>query len=527
MHLQQTSFDWNYHAEKSDKHSKGTKNGSFWPRGKLLGGCSSLNAMLYIRGNSRDYNHWEELGNTGWGYDDVLPYFKKSEDCKVDYLVYQDEGKYHAENGPLKIGKYKSIEAIKIIVYEAAFELGYEEILDVNGEKNIGFNSALGNLYKGERWSTAKGYLIPAKKRPNLHIIKNAHVTKLDINQNGEIEGVKFTINHAKELTATAKKEVILSAGAVNTPQLLLLSGVGPEAELKKHNINVIRDLPVGENLQDHVIVPYIMGFHRSTAKELTIQELADAVYMYSQHNMGPLAALGATDLVAFLNTNSTDAQFPDIQLHMFFFRKNEQFTEEVLKKLGYTDDIIQSIVKANENQELVTLFITLLNPGSRGSIQLRSSNPFDSPKINANYLDDQEDVNTIVRGIRLMQKFMNTEIFKDHEAEEVKVQIDGCSKLAYDSDEYWECYTRYLSTTLYHPVGTTKMGPSSDPLAVVNPQLKVNGIQGLRVIDAGVMPKIPSGNTNAPTIMIAEKAADLIKEEWNDVKSGHLTDEL
>lgn len=521
--LQKTEFDWQYYAEKSDKASKSIKNGSYWPRGKLLGGSSAINLMLYIRGNSKDYDYWEELGNPTWDYKSVLEYFKKSEHLTDNWFNEITDGYYHGTEGELKVSPFRNILSIKTILYEAAFELGYIETMDANAHQTVGFNTALGNIYYGMRCSSATAFLVPAKRRPNFDVIKYAHVTKIELNDEGKADTVKFKID-GKQMIAKAKKEIVLSAGAINTPQILILSGIGPEDHLKTLGIKTIKDLPVGKNLQDHLIVPYVLTFHKSRCEKQSLEELSDWMYMYAMHRVGPLSSIGATDLIGFINTlNNTEGQFPDIQMMYASFKKQAPQLKSFLDKLGYIDEIIESIVDASQDAEVVLCLVTLLNPKSVGKIELRSNNPFEMPKIFANYLDEQEDVDTVLRGIRLKQKFLTTKNFEMHQVEEVKINIPGCSDLESDSDEYWECYIRHMSTTVYHPVGTAKMGPDSDKEAVVDSQLRVKGIKGLRVADASIMPKIISGNTNAPTVMIGEKAADFIKQEWATVKHSEL----
>lgn len=471
--------------------------------------------MVYSRGNSRDYDQWEKLGNPTWGWKDALKYFKKSEDNLVSSIADSYQGKYHGKGGLLKIDHHRWVEPFTKVIIKAIEEIGYKEIEDVHGPDYIGFTNMQANVANGERFSTAKAFLIPAGNRKNLHIIKNSHVTKLLYDNEGKVSGVRFILNEEKEIKAFAKNEVILSAGAIGTPQILMNSGIGPEKHLQKLGIKVVKNLPVGKNLQDHLIVPFIVKLHKSTSKPITAQEHLDNLYNYLIYKNGPLSSTGSVSLSGFINTLDMKSKFPDAQFHYFYFRQKDSSLAAFLKVQGYEDEVVKSILDGHEKQDIMVCWMVLLNPKSFGKLELRSSNPLDKPKIFTNYLNVKEDVDIMVRAIRIHQTLLKTKPFIDHEVKNSKISISGCKNLKNDSDEYWECYVRHMSTTIYHPVGTAKMGPDSDKKSVVDSKLKVKGVKGVRVVDASIMPNIVSGNTNAPTIMIGEKASDFIKEEY------------
>lgn len=482
----------------------------------MLGGSHGINAMVYFRGNPADFDNWAEMGNPSWDWDSVLEYFKRSESNQNASFVKHQNGKYHGANGPMSVGSYHTDGDARQLILDAAHEMGYKHLDDLNADQYIGFGTIQGTLKDGERLSTAKAYLTLAKNRPNLHVIKHAHVTRVVLDGRGRATGVEFVYKNGQRMQAQATREVIVSAGAINTPQLLMLSGIGPADHLNKFDIPVRQNLAVGDNLQDHVIVPLLLSFSELNEEE-SLAAVADEFYQYLMHRTGPLAGIGSVSLLGLINTENKTG-YPDIELQYFNFKAKSTKLELILSEhVQFKDSIVKAIVEQNAQSEVSILFIELLRPESLGEIRLNSQNPFDKPHIQPNYLSDQRDVDTLLRGIKFQEKLLTTSTFKKTGVQLLRIPLEECDREEYLSDAYWKCYMSYMASTVYHPMGTAKMGPSTDVNAVVDSELRVYGVNGLRVIDASVMPKMVSANINAATIMIAEKGVDYIKDTWMD----------
>lgn len=508
--LATTNQIWHYLTEPSQFSCSGLKDGScYWPRGKLLGGCSSINAMLYIRGNKNNYNSWKKAGNEGWDYDNVLKCFKENEKLLPEDLQHLDT---YGKDGLLPLTKYKLNETIRDILLESVKELGYP-VLESEGP--IGFFESLQTIVNGTRANAAKIFLGSVSRSFKLSLVTNAHVEKILLDKKKmKAEGVKFRIGD-RSIKIYADKEVILSAGALNSPQILMLSGVGPKQHLEDHGIEVIKNLKVGHNLQDHLIYWFYSSLSDEGIKNTIVE---DELYKYFAHRTGEFSKVGITNINGFISTKNS-SNSADIQFTYIFIKKNDFNSLKSFKELvNIETTVFENLKRFNIQHHLLLTVVTLLQPKSRGKVLLRSSDPFDSPILRTGYLtdDDGEDIETMLKGIRFAEKQIKTKAFKRLNAEVLDIGIPNCRGMEFASDEYWKCAVRNLGSTLYHPVGTCKMGPASDPTSVVDSRLKVHGIKNLRVVDAGVMPVITSGNTNGPSMMIGRKAGHMILEDNN-----------
>ncbi len=453
----------------------------YQPRGKGLGGSSAINAMVYIRGHRADYDQWASLGNPGWAYSDVLPYFKRAED-NADF-----DGEFHGKGGPLSVAKLRTDNPVQQTFLEAAQQAQFRLREDFNGDDHEGLGIYQVTQRNGERCSAARAYVHPHMgTRPNLRVETFAHATRI-LFEGKRAVGVEYMQGKEKKVLR-ARREVIVASGAFQSPQLLMLSGVGDAAALGKHGIESRHHLPgVGQNLQDHI--DFVFGymsdnpnFNGLSLKQ--VPRLLRAIGQYRRERRGPMTSNFA-ECGGFLKTRP-DLDIPDIQLHF---------------GMAMADDH----GRKRHNGTGFTCHVCLLRPKSRGEVTLGSADPMAAPLIDPNFFGDPADLETMVAGYKTTRRLMETPALRALQKQEMYTA-------GVKTDDDIRNILRARADTVYHPVGTCKMG--SDAMAVVDAKLKVHGMEGLRVVDASIMPTLVGGNTNAPTIMIGEKAADIIKAE-------------
>ena len=470
-------YNWGFWTAPQ-KHLNGRR--LFWPRGKGWGGSSSINGMIYIRGHAGDYDQWRQMGLSGWSFDDVLPYFKRSETHE------KGESEFHGGSGPLNVSDSPLKDELFHAFIKAGEQAGYPYTPDFNGAQQEGFGPYQRTIHEGERWSASFAYLRPALNRPNLTVVSAGRVTRVII-EKGRAIGVEYASEKgAQAARVMADAEVILCAGAVQTPQILQLSGIGNPDDLKPHGIDVVADVPeIGANLQDHLDVTVIHACTQKVtaySKQAGLKKLGVGLnFLLRKKGPGTDNFLQAG---AFLNSRE-GLDRPDIQLH---------FVNAAVMEHG----------QVPVEQDAFTIHACQLRPESKGHVGLNSADPFDDPMIDPNYLAAEEDLRVMRQATRMSQELARQPAFDAYRGAKILPETE------LNTDADIDAFLRAKSETIYHPVGTVRMG--ADDRAPLDGELKLRAIQGLRVVDASVMPTLIGGNTNAPTIMIAEKAADLIK---------------
>ncbi|MBV1837868.1 GMC family oxidoreductase [Acetobacter estunensis] len=470
------SLNWGYYTEPEAE-----LNGRrlFWPRGKVLGGSSAINGMVYTRGNAGDYDAWEQLGATGWSYEDVLPYFRKSESN------VRGASRYHGAQGPLHVTRGVRTSELCDLFIEAGLQAGYPYNEDFNAADQNGFGDFDATVWKGRRWSTATAFLKRARKRPNLTVITGATVNRILWTGHRAV-GVEYV--RGQDIVRTyCEGEIILSGGTINSPQILQLSGIGPADVLRGLDIPVMVDSPeVGKNMQDHLCVCLMSQITAPISHYKWLQPMAamKATLHYALGRKG-VAAEAPLSTGAFFRS-ADDQKYPDIQLHL-------------------TPALVTSHDSGWPSEHGMTVYINHAYPESRGTVTISSDDPLKHPKIAANYLSAPGDIDILRNAVRKTRDILSGSVFDSVRGSAITLH-DG-----HVTDAEIDSFIRAEAETVYHPVGSCRMG--SDSAAVVTPDLKVQGVEGVRVVDASVMPRLINGNTNAPAIMIAERGADFIRK--------------
>ncbi|XP_057338233.1 glucose dehydrogenase [FAD, quinone]-like isoform X2 [Microplitis mediator] len=459
-----TELDWQYRTTNEKNACLSTNGSCGWPRGRNLGGSSVHNGMMYIRGHARDYDDWEFMGNEGWSWRDVLPHFMNMEDNGNIDMV---DDKYHSTGGPLRVEKFPWRPSISDDILRAAEDKGFGLSNDLNDDTITGFTIAQSTSKNGVRVSSASAFLRPVRDRPNLDIALNATVTKI----------------------------LIESRRAIG----VLYIQVGPKQHLKEIRVPVVNDLAgVGENLQNHV--SYTLAYTISQPNEYDLNWAAALEYV--SHQRGPMSSTGMSQITGIISSSYSTPDHPDLQFYFGGF----QATCATTGQIGTLID---------NNLRSISISPTNLHPRSRGFIRLADNNPVSKPIIQANYFQDPQDVAVLIEGIQLAISLMNSSELAKFNLTLINPSIQACSQFMYLSEEYWSCVVKQDTGPENHQAGSCKMGPVNDPMAVVDSKLKVHGINGLRVADTSIMPKVTSGNTGAPAMMIGERAAAFIKHDW------------
>ncbi|XP_023247883.1 glucose dehydrogenase [FAD, quinone]-like [Copidosoma floridanum] len=502
--LASSSMDYDYKLQLNSKtECRNRPLSCTEPRGKTMGGTSSINGMAYTRGNKRDFDTWASLGNHNWSWNDVLPYYKKSQNLRHDVPFINKTD--HGYNGYLSVELHEPDDNIDVVM-NAWKKLGLSEV-DYNSGDQLGTSKYQYTIKNGVRQSTNAAFLRPIRaKRPNLTVRPNSQVLRVRISPlSKETYGVDY-VEGGKRKLAFAKKEVILSAGAFESPKLLMLSGVGPASEVKKTSMIHIQDLPVGKNFQEHLSVSYMtLKYDDPSVSFERLQDKKDDALKWQKGEPSSLRSACLWGTVQFVQTrNETLPGTPDLQFIYLNRVDDSEYTNQSTMYGGFS------------YYNRIAVYPMIVAPKSRGWIELNSTDPiYGKPLLYPNFMSHPDDVKTLKEGVQLSRKLNETLSLMGSRLKTMKTPAPKCEKFLNDEDKYDECIVRNYFAPVYHPGGTCKMGPSTDPEAVVDPRLRVHGIKRLRVIDASIMPILTTGNTNAPTIMIAEKGSDMIKEDW------------
>ncbi|CAK1542548.1 unnamed protein product [Leptosia nina] len=518
-----TEYDWNYKGHL-DPGIGLSHPGGFLRivRGKMLGGTSSINYEIYSRGVPEDYDRWNVVA-PGWSWKSVLPYFKKLEGMR-DSSVFKDSknAELHSSRGPVAVSRslHKEFEKTDNIMLKSFQEIGVKTVLENNGPENYGISRPHFTFYNGRRSSTAEAYLKPAQYRENFYLTKYARAIKVHIDPHTlRAYGVRVMLGKKMIINVYAKNEIILAAGSIDTPKLLLLSGVGPKETLKKFNITIEADLPVGKNLQDHAGFP--ITFAGQTNYDISNSFSLPPIETYPTPLQNGFITVDSAVFHEFRKYGDSRPQLQVVNSHKGAVASIDTGLGSCNIIENYDDEYCLSLSKSNLFREIYSISMLLLHPLSKGEVTIRSTNPIDKPLIKMGYLRHPYDILVAKEGIKFLTNLVNTTYYRQVGGEIVKVKVKGCENLTWGSDAYWECYVVNIIGTFMHPVGTCRMGQEG----VVDERLRVHGIYGLRIVDASIMPEIISGNPNIPVMMIGEKAADIIKEDYGEFTITYLDD--
>uniref|UniRef100_A0A182LTF8 Glucose-methanol-choline oxidoreductase N-terminal domain-containing protein n=1 Tax=Anopheles culicifacies TaxID=139723 RepID=A0A182LTF8_9DIPT len=529
--LQTSRVDWKFRTEPSEQFCLAMEDRRCrWPRGKALGGSSTINAMLFVRGNPRDFDAWRDLGNPGWSYKDMLPYFLKLEDMRDPQYANLS---YHGQGGPISVERYGYHTPLRNHLLAGLKEMGLTNRYgEVNGPVQSGFAVPHGSIRNGLRCSTAKGYLRPSASRKNLHISTKTMVERILIDPTDRrAYGVQFE-KEGRRYYVMVSKEVILSAGALNSPHLLMLSGIGPREQLERHGIQVIQHLPgVGQNLQDHVATgaggytvqqppgsgPLAYDFAEAVG--------VDTLRRFLFNNDGMLYGMSLCEVMGFLNTKYQDPSldWPDIELFLASLSDLTDGGRFGKRGSGMSNKYYAEVYEEQIYQNSYMVIPMLSRPLSSGWLELASKDPHERIRIYPNYFHDPKDMMVLIEGLKFAEALANTSAMRKINATLIDYSRSPCRPDQFpNKDDFYVCLVRHYTQTIYHPCGTAKMGPITDPMAVVDRFLRVHHIGGLRVVDASIFPVITTGNTNVPTIATGEKAADIVKAAYASDLRAH-----
>lgn len=487
----EASYDYNFPTENDNYSAQYLQDKIVKVTGgKMIGGSSNMQHMIMVRGNQRDYQRWATAsGDDSWSYDSLLPYFKRSERMEDPDILESPFAEYHGTSGNLGMAREHNVANNEII--KSLQELGYEYYVDLNANVTLGVAEATFGISNGIRQSTAECYLGPSKDKTNLFIFEQTTVTKILFDDDNNAIGVEALTSNNETYKIKAKKEVIVAAGAIKTPQLLMLSGIGPQADLETLNIPVISDLPVGQALSDHVgvIVAFSLGATNETIPP-------------ANPHLFPVPTT-----VSFKSLDPS-VNYPDCQsINLLFPHDSSGLLQLCSIVFKYNNDICNQVYNSDKGHGLLYSVVYLLQPSSTGTVSLRSSDPLDNPKITTGFFSDPADLDNLGSCLQDIAGLVNTTYFKKAESEIVDLDLEECNSLDRTSWEYWKCYGKAMSTTIWHPAASAPMGP------VLDSKLRVRGVQKLRVVDASAMPNVSSGNIMLAVVALAEKAADLIKD--------------